>query len=239
MQIWPAVDLRHGKVVQLIGGDPNVVAVERPSAEAQAVAWKEAGAKRLHVVDLDAAFGEQHQWLHLRRAMQSSLPVQFGGGIRSMTQVQQLLEMGVQRVIIGTQGVQNPEWLRELGILFPQKIVLAVDARGRDVQMKGWTESSGLDVVDLVAGLADAGLAGFLFTDVGREGRLVGFDPDVVAALREAAGDAELIISGGIASLDDLAALQELGVDGVVLGMSIYQGQIDLSEAVARFEVAP
>jgi phosphoribosylformimino-5-aminoimidazole carboxamide ribotide isomerase len=235
MIVLPAIDLRHGKVVQLVGGDPGNVAVERPSPEAQAKAWEDAHATWVHVVDLDAAFGERNQWAVLPRILGRRLQVQFGGGIRSMTQIQQLLDLGVHRVVLGTQGVRNPEWLREVCRIFPGRIVLAVDARGRDVVVKGWTEATGLDVVDLARGLDDAGLAGFLYTNVEKEGRLQGIDKAVVSELRRNTPKTPLLVSGGITSLDDLDWLAGEKVDGVVLGMSIYTGAIDLGTATTKY----
>ncbi len=235
MILYPAIDLRHGKVVQLVGGDPSQVAVEQPSVEAQAKAWQDAQATWVHVVDLDAAFGERNQWSQLPKVLGRRLHVQFGGGIRSMTQVQQLLELGVERIVVGTQGVRNPAWVRELCIVFPGRIVLAVDARGRDVVVKGWTESTGLDAVEFARGLDGAGLAAFLYTNVEREGRLQGIDREVVAELRKNTPRTPLLVSGGVTSLEDLDWLQSQGVDGVVLGMSVYTGAIDLRQAVQRF----
>jgi phosphoribosylformimino-5-aminoimidazole carboxamide ribotide isomerase len=233
--LYPAIDLRHGKVVQLVGGDPEQVALERPDAGEQAALFAEAGATWLHVVDLDAAFGGRNQWLHLGRIQRAGLRLQFGGGVRSMTQVQQLLDLGVERVVVGTQGVRNPAWLRELAKVFPGRIVLAIDSRGRDVAVKGWTEATGIDAVELAASLDDAGLAGFLYTNVEKEGRLSGMDRATIAALRHAAPRTPLLASGGITSLDDLQWLKEAGVAGAVLGMSVYKGTIDLAQAFERF----
>lgn len=235
MILYPAIDLRHGKVVQLVGGDPAKVAVEQPSVEAQAKAWQDANATWVHVVDLDAAFGEKNQWSQLPKVLGRRLHVQFGGGVRSMTQVQQLLELGVERIVVGTQGVKHPAWVKELCIIFPGRIVLAVDARGRDVVVKGWTESTGLDVVELARSLDGAGLAAFLYTNVEKEGRLQGIDKAVVADLRQNTPRTPLLVSGGVTSLADLDWLKEQGVDGVVLGMSVYTGAIDLKAAVQRF----
>ena len=235
MILYPAIDLRHGKVVQLVGGDPSKVAVEQPSVDAQAKAWQDASATWVHGVDLDAAFGERNQWAQLPRILGRRLHVQFGGGVRSMTQVQQLLELGVERVVVGTQGVQHPAWLKELCIVFPGRIVLAVDARGRDVVVKGWTESTGLDAVEFARSLDGAGLAAFLYTNVEKEGRLQGIDKAVVADLRKNTPKTPLLVSGGITSLDDLDWLEGQGVDGVILGMSVYTGAIDLKAAVQRF----
>ena len=233
--IYPAIDLRHGKVVQLVGGDPAQVAVERPSPVETAMQWEEARSTWLHVVDLDAAFGERNQWAQLPRLLGRRMKVQFGGGVRSMMQVQQLIELGVERVVLGTQGVLNPEWLREVCRIFPGRVVLAVDARGRDVVVKGWTESTGKDVVDLARALDDAGLAAFLYTNVEKEGRLQGIDRKVIEDLRRNAPKTPLVVSGGITSMADLDWLSQAGVAGAVLGMSIYTGAIDLAQANERF----
>lgn len=233
--LYPAIDLRHGKVVQLVGGDPSKVAVERADVMEVAKQWEDAKATWVHVVDLDAAFGERNQWSRLPALLGRRMKVQFGGGVRSMTQVQQLIELGVERVVVGTQGVQNPLWVRELGLLFPGRIVLAVDARGRDVVVKGWTEATGKDVVELARSLDDAGLAAFLYTNVEKEGRLQGIDKTVITDLRRNAPRTPLIVSGGITSLGDLEWLAGAGVSGAVLGMSIYTGAIDLAQANQRF----
>ncbi|HJQ93835.1 MAG TPA: 1-(5-phosphoribosyl)-5-[(5-phosphoribosylamino)methylideneamino] imidazole-4-carboxamide isomerase [Candidatus Thermoplasmatota archaeon] len=239
MILYPAIDLRHGKVVQLVGGDPRNVAVERPDVDAQAKAWEEAKATWVHVVDLDAAFGEKNQWSLLTRVLGRRLHVQFGGGIRSMTQIQQLLELGVERVVVGTQGVRNPEWLRELCVVFPGRIVLAVDARGRNVVVKGWTEDTGIDVVTLARSMDDAKLAAFLYTNVDKEGRLQGMDKAVISDLRNNTPKTPLLVSGGISGMADLQWLSDHGIDGAVLGMSIYTGAVDLKAAVAAIPQPP
>jgi phosphoribosylformimino-5-aminoimidazole carboxamide ribotide isomerase len=236
MILFPAIDLRHGKVVQLVQGDPKNVALERPSAEAQAKAWEEAGATWVHVVDLDAAFGERNQWSRLPGILgRNKLRVQFGGGVRSMTQIQQLLELGVERVVVGTQGVRNPEWLRELCIIFPGRIVFAVDARGRDVVVKGWTERTGIDLITLARGLDNAGLAAFLYTNVEKEGLQQGMDRSVISDLRNNCPKTPILISGGVTTMDDLQWLDDNGIAGAVLGMSIYTGKLELKTATQHF----
>jgi phosphoribosylformimino-5-aminoimidazole carboxamide ribotide isomerase len=237
VKIFPAIDIHRGQVVQLVGGDPEKVAVKAElSPKQQAIQWREQAARRVHVVDLDAALGGNDQWIELGHIIQQGMPVQFGGGIRSMVQVQKLLDLGVDRVIVGTQGVQNPAWVRELALLFPGKIVLAVDARHREVVVNGWTEETGKDVIELAASLQGAGLAGFLYTNVAKEGRMEGIDAEVVRDLRDTIHDGELIVSGGITTMEDLAVLDGLGVDAVVLGMSIYTNALSLKETVHRFE---
>jgi phosphoribosylformimino-5-aminoimidazole carboxamide ribotide isomerase len=237
MKILPAIDLRHGRVVQLIGGNPDDVAVTAEGKPAEvARKWKRMGAKVVHVVDLDAALGGQRQWHHINAIRNEGVQVHFGGGIRSLLDIQKLIDLGVDRIILGTQAVENPVWLEEAVRLFPQHIVLAIDARGSDVQIKGWTESSGIDVVELARRAAGYGVAGILYTNIDNEGRMTGTDPDMIRAIRDAAPDVDLTISGGIASMEDLAVVDGLGADAVVLGMSIYTGAIDLADAVERFE---
>lgn len=239
MEILPAIDLRQGKVVQLVGGDPaNVAVTEDRAPHEQAALWKRKGATRLHVVDLDGAFGERNQWTLLSRILAVGLPVNFGGGVRSMLDVQKLLDLGVDKIIVGTQGVENPDWVKELATLWPGRIILAVDADGRDVVIKGWTQSTGLDVVELARGLDDAGLGGFLYTNVAKEGRMEGIDEAVVQDLMDATPHTPVIVSGGIGSMDDLDALARLSVPATVLGMSVYTGRIDLEAAIVRFKEA-
>lgn len=237
MRIWPAIDIRKGRVVQLVGGDPaNVAVTEERSPAQQAQHWRKEGARSVHVVDLDGAFEETRQWHHVAAIRSAGVEVAFGGGVRSMLDVQRLIDMGARYVIVGTQGILHPPWLKELAIVFPDRIVLAIDARGRDVQIKGWTESAGKDVVELAGAVDGLGLGGILYTDVEREGRLQGIDADVVRAIRDAAPATRLVVSGGIKDMQDLAVLDGLGVDAVVLGMSVYTGAIDLADAVERFE---
>lgn len=233
--LYPAIDLRHGHVVQLVGGDPHRVAAERPSPEAQARAFEEAGSRWLHVIDLDAAFGERNQWGHLGRLLSDRRSrVQFGGGVRHMAEVQQLLNLGVERVVIGTQGVRNPGWLRELCRIFPGCIVLALDSRGGKLLVEGWTEETDMDATTLARELDDAGLAAFLFTDL--EGKT---DAAVMAGLRSAAARTPLLVGASNASLDDLDAMAAAGIDGAILGLSVYEGRLDLEEALARYPSPP
>lgn len=240
MDIYPAIDLQGGHVVQLVGGDPDRVAVkeDRTPAE-QAGYWRRLGARRFHVIDLDAALGRGDNLSQLQGILGHGEPVTFGGGVRHMMDIESLLARGIGRVIVGTQGVRNPRWLREVAAIYPGKIVLAIDARGRDIVVKGWTESADLDVVTFAKQMDDAGLAGFLYTNVDKEGRLEGVDLGVLRDLRDAIEQTPLIVSGGISSHEDLAAIATIGCDGAVLGMSIYTGAIDLARAVQDHETTP
>ncbi len=232
--LYPALELRHGHVVQLEGGDPHQVVVERPSPEAQAMAFEEAGSRWLHIIDLDAAFGERNQWGRLARLLSDRRSrIQFGGGIRHMTEIQQLLDLGVERVVLGTQAVRNPLWLREVCRIFPQRIVLALDAKGRELVVEAWTEETGLDAVAMAQDLDDAGLAAILFTDVSGKP-----DAAVVAQLR-AATKTPLLVGAKKASLIDLDAFAAAGVNGAVLGTSVYEGDLDLAAALEKYPSPP
>lgn len=235
MNIIPAIDLRHGKVVQLVQGDPANVAHEADLLPVeQANAWLAAGAQNIHLVDLDGAFGEKPQLMPIQQILRTPARVQLGGGVRSMLQIQQWIEHGANQIIIGTQGIENPDWLKEVAGLFPNRVILAVDAKGRNVVTKGWTEETGKDVIALAKEFAGIGLAGFLYTNVEKEGLMAGIDVNILAELRNVVQE-ELIVSGGFASMADLDAAAAIGVDGVVLGMSIYTGKINLGDAVNRF----
>lgn len=230
--IYPSLDLLHGHVVDLEGGDPNRVRQERPSPEQEARNFHAAGATWMNVVDLDAAFGQRNQWPHLARLLDGRLRIQFGGGVRSMTQVQQLLDLGVERVTVGTQAILNPLWARELALIFSGRIVLALDARGRDLVVHGWTQETGKDIVETAKSLADSRLAAFLYTDV--SGRP---DPGIVGEIRLAAPRIPLLVGGNL-GLDDLAWLREAGVAGAVLGLGAYTG-LDLAQALQEYPPPP
>lgn len=216
MFLCPAVGLSHGQVEGQ--GDP------RTALEA-ARAFREAGATWMQVIDLDAARGGPNQWPQLARLLDGSLRIQFGGGIRSMTQVQQLLDLGVERVIVGTQAVRNPLWARELALIFPGRIVLALDADQGDLLVAGRTEASGLDAVATAAALDDAGLAAFLYSDVGGPPR-----PEMVARIRLAAPTTPLFVAGA-STLEQLEGLRESGAAGAVLD----HGALILQEALRRY----
>lgn len=238
MKLYPAIDLRKGQVVQLVGGDPNQVAVQAPrKPRDQAEHWKSLGAKQLHVVDLDGALGEGKQWMLLDQIRHVGLPVQFGGGVRSLLDIQLLAEQEIERIIVGTTGVQNREWLAIAAEEHPGRILLAVDGRDRRVVVKGWTEEANVDVVDLVASVQDLPLAGILYTNVAKEGQLQGIDAQIVEDICAASPEHEVIISGGITTVADLEAIEAAGAGGVVLGMSIYTDVLDFEELVERFEV--
>lgn len=232
MNVLAAIDLRGGAAVQLVGGRTEQERVRDPDVRGLAHRWSRSFAG-IHVVDLDAALGEGGNAEAIGAVLdEATVPVQVGGGLRDEAAVARVLEAGARRAIVGTRGVDEPDWLERVAVRWPGRVVLAADVRGGRVLRRGWTESTALSAETLLERVADAPLAGVLVTDVSREGALAGVDVRLFAHL---AGRSALpvIVAGGIASIDDLRALRDVGARAAVLGMSLYTGAID-PEAVAR-----
>lgn len=229
----PAVDLKEGRCVQLVGGRPEDERVSLPDPADAAGRWWEQGFRSLHVVDLDAALdrGDNREAIGeiLRK---TDATTQVGGGVRSADDVRWLVGAGADRVVVGTRAVRDPEWLGELAETFPGRIVVAADVRDDEVLVRGWTEGSGLRVEELLDRLKLLPLAGVLCTDVGREGRMEGIHRGSVRSVVEGT-EHRVWISGGIRSTEDLEFLEEVGAAGAVLGMALYTGVLD-GESVAK-----
>lgn len=231
----PAVDLRQGRCVQLVGGRPEDERVSLPDPVAVAKQWREKGFPTLHVVDLDAALGTgDNTDLALRIAQEAPGDLQVGGGIRDTDRASSLLGAGVDRIIVGTRAVDDPEWLGELAAAHPERVVVAADIREGVVLRKGWTEGSGLEVEPFLRGLAELPLAGVLCTDVGREGQVRGIDRDGVAAVLVASPH-PVWISGGVTTIEELRFLRERGAAGAVLGMALYTGALNADQVAEEF----
>jgi phosphoribosylformimino-5-aminoimidazole carboxamide ribotide isomerase len=228
MIAYAAVDLRAGRVVQLVGGRPDSERVSLPDPAAVARRWVDDGFAALHVVDLDAALGHGDNAAAIDAILSAAgdVPVQVGGGVRTTQRAELLLAAGATRVVVGTRAVEERDWLEQLASCFPDRIVVAADVRGDDIVVRGWTASTGRPAAAFLAGLAGIPLGAALVTDVLREGRMVGADVGRFADLVRAASH-PLIASGGIAGADDLAALAEAGAAGAVLGMALYTGALD------------
>ncbi|MEX2526577.1 MAG: 1-(5-phosphoribosyl)-5-[(5-phosphoribosylamino)methylideneamino] imidazole-4-carboxamide isomerase [Gemmatimonadota bacterium] len=229
----PAVDLRGGRCVQLVGGRPDDERVSLPDPVAVARGWRAKGFPTLHVVDLDAALGDGDQ-LDLTLALVRDAPgdLQMGGGVRNEERLAALIQAGVNRVVVGTRGVDNPEWLAEMANRYPRRVVAAADIRDGWVLRKGWKEKSQLRVEAYLEALAPLPLAGILCTDVAREGQVKGIHREEVAAVLNAASH-PVWISGGVSTMDELHFLRDQGAAGAVLGMALYTGALD-GDAVAR-----
>lgn len=231
MIIYPAIDLKNGQCVRLHKGDMGAARVYNDDPAAQALEWARCGFSWVHVVDLNGAIDGQPVNVDAVRAIlgASDLPVQLGGGIRSLKQVEDWLAEGISRVILGTAAVKNPALVREACALFPEQIVVGIDARGTRVAVEGWVEESDMEVNDLAAMFEDAGVAAIIYTDINRDGTGQGLNMDSTVALAQSTG-IPVIASGGVASLADVRAVraaQRHGVTGMIIGTALYDGAID------------
>lgn len=223
----PAIDLRDGRCVQLVGGDYAKEAVRLDDPLEVARRWVAAGFPRLHVVDLDAATGRgRNRELIRELLLQSTVPAQVGGGVRDEEAIDALLDDGAEQVVIGTRGVEDVRWLEEQADRVPGKLVLAADVRGRTVVTRGWAKETARDVLDLIQELRDLPLAGLLVTAVQQEGKMQGTDLALMADVKDVS-PWPVIASGGVGSMNDLRALEDRGVDAVVLGMALYTDALD------------
>jgi len=233
MIAFPAVDLKGGRCVQLVGGRPEDERVSLPDPVEVARRWWDTGFGSLHVIDLDAALGlGDNRELVQQLCGATDAVVQVGGGLRDDESVASVLDAGAARVIVGTRAVDDRAWLEALAARHPDRVVVAADVRDGIVLRRGWTEAAGLPVERFVSELKGIPLAGVLCTDVGREGRMQGIDRSGMAGVIEASPH-PVQASGGITSLADLSTLAELGAAGAVLGMALYTGALD-ADAVAR-----
>ncbi|MEL6441331.1 MAG: 1-(5-phosphoribosyl)-5-[(5-phosphoribosylamino)methylideneamino]imidazole-4-carboxamide isomerase [Cyanobacteria bacterium J06621_8] len=236
MEVIPAIDLLDGKCVRLYQGDYNQASIFSDNPVEVARQWAAEGATRLHVVDLDGAKAGKSLNLSVIEAIARAIdvPVQVGGGLRDRTGVSRLLATGVQRAILGTVAVEQPDLVTELCQEFPGQIVVGIDARNGRVATRGWLETSEVAATDLAQRMAQQGAAAIIYTDILRDGTLSG--PNM-AALRELAESIEIpvIASGGVSSLTDLLSLfslEPIGVTGAIVGRAIYTGDVSLKEAV-------
>ena len=237
MILFPAIDLKDGQAVRLLRGEKASATVFNDDPAAQARRFAAAGFRWLHLVDLNGAFEGRPANAAAVEAILAAvdLPVQLGGGIRDMATVERWLDLGVRRVILGTVAVKNPGLVREACRAFPGRVVLGIDARGGRVAVEGWAEVSEITALDLARRFEGAGAAAIVYTDIDRDGALQGANVEATRALAEAI-ETPVIASGGVASLDDLAAflaIENSGIEGVISGRALYDGRIDPQAALA------
>jgi phosphoribosylformimino-5-aminoimidazole carboxamide ribotide isomerase len=235
MIVFPAIDLKSGQVVRLAEGDMARATVYADDPAAQAERFAAAGADWLHVVDLDGAFAGESVNGDAVRAIGVTFSgrIQLGGGIRSRASLERWFRLGIDRAVIGTAALTDPDLVNEAARDFPGRIVVAVDARDGMVATQGWADVSDVPVIDLARRFEDAGVAALLFTDVGRDGLLKGANVEATAALA-AAQSLPVIASGGVAGIEDIHALKACpGLEGVIAGRAIYDGRLDLAQAIA------
>jgi phosphoribosylformimino-5-aminoimidazole carboxamide ribotide isomerase len=230
-EVVPAVDVQDGEVVQLVQGERGTEKTYGDPVDA-ARRWVDAGAETLHLVDLDGAFeGERANAAAVERVVDAvDVPVQLGGGIRTAADARDLLDRGVDRVILGTAAVQEPEIVAEISETHPESVVVSLDAKDGEVVVEGWTESTGLDPAAAATRYADLGACAILFTDVDVEGRLEGVATEPVRALADAV-DLPVVASGGVASVEDVLALRDAGAAAAVVGSALYEGRFSLADA--------
>lgn len=237
MDLYPAIDLRDGRCVRLWQGDYGKETVYGDDPVAQARSFAEAGAPWIHVVDLDAARTGEPTNRHLVAAIAEAVdvPVQSGGGVRTEEAAATLVDAGVARVVVGTAALEDPALVRRLAARLP--VAVGLDARGDDVAVRGWVEGSGRSPAEVARSFEDAGVAALVVTEIGRDGTLAGPDLDGLAAILDATST-EVIASGGVGSVADLAALAGLraggrGLSGAIVGRALYEGAFALGEALA------
>ena len=232
--LYPAIDLKDGACVRLRRGEMNQATVFNKDPADQARRFAQAGAAWLHLVDLDGAFAGKPMNRAAVEAILAAveIPCQLGGGIRDHNSVDNWLSAGIARVILGTAALKNPALVREACKRHPGRIAIGIDAKGGKVAVEGWAETSGLGARELALRFADAGVAAIVFTDIERDGLLAG--ANIAATAAHAALPIPVIASGGIAGLEDLDRLKAAGAAGAVIGRALYDGRIDLKEALVR-----
>lgn len=232
--IIPAVDIKEGKAVRLFKGDPNAVKVYGESPVDIAKLWEEKGAKRLHIVDLDGAFeGKPKNYKIVESIVKNlSIPIEFGGGLRSFGAVKHMFEIGVEKVVIGSLAYQNQNEFEKIVSYFPDKVILGIDAKDGKVAIKGWLEKTQHTPLEFAKKFEEYPIWGYLYTDVNRDGALTGPNIEGTKYLAEKISK-PIIASGGVSSLEDVKKLYEIkdyGISGVVVGKAIYEGKINLEE---------
>jgi phosphoribosylformimino-5-aminoimidazole carboxamide ribotide isomerase len=238
MLIIPAIDLKGGRCVRLVEGREQSAKVYDRDPVEVAGSYKEDGARLLHVVDLDGAFlGAASENLKIIRAIVegTALPVEVGGGVRSLADIEGLLcDVGVRYVIVGTLAVEQPDVVAQAVARFGDRIIAGIDARGRKVATRGWAETTRVDLFALARRMAEMGIERIIYTDISRDGRLEGPNFDMTREVAESSG-ARVTASGGVSSLEDIKRLCELesaGVDSAIVGKALYEGRFTLKEAI-------
>ncbi len=234
MILYPAIDLKDGQCVRLLRGEMEAATVFNDNPAAQAKAFEEAGCEWIHLVDLNGAFAGEPVNAAVEAILAAiNVPAQLGGGIRDMATIEAWLSKGLARVILGTVAVENPDLVREAAKAFPGQVAVGIDARGGKVATKGWAEETDVEVTDLAKSFEDAGVAAIIYTDIMRDGAMQGPNVEATAALARAVS-IPVIASGGVSSIADLEALKACGaaLNGAISGRALYDGAIDLKEAL-------
>lgn len=233
MQVWPAIDLRGGKCVRLRQGDYGQETVYGDDPAEMALRWIDQGAQCLHLVDLDGARDGKGANRAAVRAIVAavSVPCQLGGGVRDEATIRELLELGLSRLVVGTKALKEPEWFRQMCRQFPGKLALGIDAKNGRVATEGWLETSDVGAIELAQSFEREPLATIIYTDIAKDGMLAGPNFDAMAEM-SAAVELPVVASGGVTSASDVSELARLGLDGCIIGRSLYEGKLSLPEAL-------
>ena len=235
MLLIPAIDLKEGKCVRLRQGDMNDATVFSDDPLAMATRWVEAGARRLHIVDLDGAFNGEPvnaEVIHRIAEKYPDLPIQVGGGIRTEEVVEVYIQAGVRYVIIGTQAVAEPHFISDLCVEFPTHVIVGLDARDGKVATEGWSKLSRHNIIDLARHFESDGVEAIIYTDIARDGMLQGVNVEATLKLAEAV-NIPVIAAGGVRNLEDVKNIAEMsasGIIGAITGRAIYEGTLDFAE---------
>ena len=236
MVIFPAIDIRDGKCVRLFKGDFAQETVYGDKPEEMALKWQALGGEFLHLVDLDGARAKKPVNLEVIKKIVAAvkIPVELGGGIRTMENIDEVLSLGVRRVILGSVAVQNPDLVKEACAKYGDRIVVGIDAKDGIVAVDGWGVSGNVEASVLAKKMAEAGVKTIIYTDISRDGTLSGCNVEATAKLAEVSG-INVVASGGVSNIEDIKALlpyADKGIEGVIVGKSIYTGSLDLQEAI-------
>ena len=240
MLLIPAIDLKDGHCVRLIQGDMDQSTTFGEDPTAMAAKWLDAGARRLHLVDLNGAFAGQPKNLSaiksILKEVNGEIPVQLGGGIRDLDTIERYIDLGIEYLIIGTAAVKNPGFLQDACSAFPGHIIVGLDAKDGKVAIDGWSKLTGQDVIETAKRFEDWGVESIIYTDIGRDGMLTGINVDATVKLAQSL-KIPVIASGGLAGMADIEALckvQDEGVEGVICGRAIYTGDLDFAAGQER-----
>ncbi len=240
MLLIPAIDLKDGHCVRLIQGDMDQSTTFGEDPAAMAAKWLDAGARRLHLVDLNGAFAGQPKNLSaiksILKEVNGEIPVQLGGGIRDLDTIERYIDLGIEYLIIGTAAVKNPGFLQDACSAFPGHIIVGLDAKDGKVAIDGWSKLTGQDVIETAKRFEGWGVESIIYTDIGRDGMLTGINIDATVKLAQSL-KIPVIASGGLAGMADIEALckvQDEGVEGVICGRAIYTGYLDFADGQER-----
>ena len=233
MEIWPAIDLRGGKCVRLRQGDYAQETVFGDDPAAMAQKWAGHGGKHLHLVDLDAAKdGSSTNLASVRAIVEAvSVPCELGGGVRSREKIAELLGIGLARLVVGTRALKEPDWFRQVCRMFPNRLVLGIDARGGMVATDGWLETSETSAIELARQFEGEPIAAIVYTDIATDGMMAGPNVEAMAQMQRSV-DLPVVASGGVTTVDDVRRLAAAGMAGCIIGRALYEGTVHLEEAL-------